>query len=45
MADVGSPVFFSEEEGEEGPQASAVQLVHPHSHATHRGSSPVEELP
>ena len=30
LVDVGSPVFYSEEEGEEGPQAAAVQLVHPH---------------
>ena len=32
-ADVGSPVFFSEEEGDAGPQASAVHLVHPHGRA------------
>ena len=38
IADVGSPVYFSEEEGDEGPQASAVQLVHPHSHAARRGN-------
>jgi len=31
--DVGSPVFFSEEEGDAGPQASAVHLVHPHGRA------------
>jgi cold shock CspA family protein len=30
MADVGSPVFYTEEEGDEGPQAAFVQLVHPH---------------
>lgn len=30
LVDVGSPVFFSEEEGDQGPQASHVQLVHPH---------------
>jgi len=30
LADIGTPVFFSEEEGEQGPQAAAVQLVHPH---------------
>lgn len=31
--DIGSAVFYSEEEGDEGPQASFVQLVHPHHHA------------
>ena len=29
LADVGTPVFFSEEEGERGPQAAAVHLAHP----------------
>ena len=29
VADIGTPVFFSEEEGDEGPQASAVHLIHP----------------
>ena len=43
--DVGSPVFFSEEEGDDGPQASAVHLVHPHDHALHRGAAPGEEAP
>ena len=33
MVDVGSTVRFSVEEGDEGPQAAHVQLVHPHSHA------------
>lgn len=41
-ADVGSPVFFSEEEGDEGPQASAVHLVHPHRR---RGGTATEETP
>jgi len=45
MADVGSPVFYSEEEGEEGPQASAVQLVRPHSHAARGGPPGPEETP
>jgi cold shock CspA family protein/ribosome-associated translation inhibitor RaiA len=40
-ADIGTPVFFSEEEGDEGPQASAVHLVHPHHH---RGGTS-EEIP
>ena len=31
MADIGSAVFYSEEDGDEGPQASAVHLEHPHS--------------
>ena len=44
-ADVGSPVFFSEEEGDDGPQASAVHLVHPRDHALHRGAAPGEEAP
>lgn len=43
--DVGSPVFFSEEEGDAGPQAAAVHLVHPHHHALHRGATPEEEAP
>lgn len=30
-ADIGSAVFFSEEEGDEGPQAAAVHLIHPHA--------------
>ena len=42
-ADVGSPVSFSEEEGDAGPQASAVHLVHPHDHALHRGAAPGED--
>ena len=41
-ADVGSPVFFSEEDGDEGPQASAVHLVHPHRR---RGGAATEETP
>jgi cold shock CspA family protein len=39
MADVGSPVFYTEEEGDEGPQAAAVHLERPHSHALQRGES------
>jgi len=38
MADVGTPVFFREEEGDEGPQAAAVQVAHPH-----RRGGPIEE--
>ena len=34
-ADVGSAVSFSEEEGEKGPQAAAVQLIHPHARGRH----------
>lgn len=37
LADVGTQVFFSEEEGEEGPQASAVHLIHPHLRPESRG--------
>ena len=44
MADVGSPVFFSEEDGEKGPQAAAVQLVRPHGQAARRGESTREEM-
>jgi len=40
-ADVGSPVFYSEEEGDQGPQAAFVQLVHPHR-AVPRGASSSE---
>jgi len=39
MADVGSPVLFTEEEGDQGPQAAAVHLERPHNHALHRGGS------
>ena len=38
MIDIGSPVTFSEEDGDEGPQAASVQLVHPHGHAVRRPS-------
>lgn len=38
MIDVGSPVWFSEEEGDEGPQAASVQAIHPHGHAAGRAS-------
>jgi cold shock CspA family protein len=38
MIDIGSPVTFSEEDGDEGPQAASVQLVHPHGHAVRRSS-------
>lgn len=41
LADVGSPVFFSEEEGDRGPQASAVHLAHPHR----QGAASQERLP
>lgn len=34
LVDIGSRVFYSEEEGDEGPQAAFVQLVHPHHQAT-----------
>jgi len=37
MIDVGSPVSFSEEEGEQGPQAAFVQLIHPHGRAARHG--------
>ena len=30
---IGTDVFYSEEEGDSGPQASAVHLVHPHGRA------------
>ena len=30
LIDIGSPVFYSEEDGDQGPQAAHVQLVHPH---------------
>jgi cold shock CspA family protein/ribosome-associated translation inhibitor RaiA len=39
MVDVGSTVRFSVEEGDEGPQAAHVQLVHPHSHAARQGGT------
>ena len=37
MLEIGSEVHFSEEEGDQGPQAAHVQLVHPRTHATRRG--------
>jgi len=43
--DIGCPVFFSEEEGDAGPQASAVHLVHPHDHALHDRAFPGDEAP
>ena len=45
IVDIGSPVYFSEEEGDDGPQALAVQLVHPHRHVLHEGASPEGEAP
>jgi cold shock CspA family protein len=33
LVDVGTPVFFSEEDGDEGPQAAAVHIVRPHGAA------------
>ena len=39
MIDIGSQVQFSEEEGDAGPQAAHVQVVHPHSHAARRGGT------
>lgn len=33
MADVGTPVAFTEEEGDDGPQAIAVHLTRPHARA------------
>ena len=49
LADIGTPVFYSEEEGDQGPQAAAVHLVHPHARSRHGAShdttSPGEELP
>lgn len=37
MLEIGSEVHFSEEEGDQGPQAAHVQLVHPHTQAARRG--------
>lgn len=37
LVDIGSQVFYSEEDGNEGPQAAFVQLVHPHGPARSRG--------
>lgn len=39
MIEIGTPVHFSEEEGDEGPQAAHVQVVHPHGHAIRRGTA------
>lgn len=35
VADVGSPVSFTEEEGDDGPQAIAVHVNRPHAEASH----------
>jgi len=37
MLEIGSEVHFSEEEGDQGPQAAHLQLVHSHTHAARRG--------
>jgi len=43
MIDIGSPVFYSEEEGDEGPQAAFVQLVHRrHPLSVRDGANPGE---
>ncbi len=44
LADVGTPVVYSEEEGDEGPQASIVHLVHPH-HGHAAAAPEPEEMP
>jgi cold shock CspA family protein len=48
IADVGTQVFFSEEEGDEGPQAAAVHLIRPHlrpeSHGLHDTTHHDEEM-
>jgi len=43
--DVGSPVFFTEEEGDDGPQAAFVQLIHPHGPAPEAGVARPEQMP
>jgi len=35
VADVGTPVSFTEEEGDDGPQAIAVHVTRPHTQARH----------
>jgi cold shock CspA family protein len=45
LIDVGSAVFYSEDEGDEGPQASAVRLVHPHSSLARRAAGSTPEPP
>ena len=35
VADVGTPVSFTEEEGDNGPQAAAVHVTRPHTQARH----------
>lgn len=37
LADIGSPVAFTEEEGDDGPQAIAVHLTRPHARAGRPG--------
>lgn len=44
LIDIGSSVFYREEEGDKGPQAVFVQLVHPHHHVQpFRGDAAPEE--
>jgi cold shock CspA family protein len=44
-ADIGSTVFFREEEGDDGPQAVVVQLAHPGHPPSPTGAAPSEEFP
>lgn len=43
--DVGSTVFFTEEDGDDGPQAAFVQLIHPHRSTPNAGAARPEETP
>jgi len=43
LLETGSPVFFSEEAGDAGPQAAFVQLVHPHARPPSRLHGTAEE--
>jgi cold shock CspA family protein len=45
LLDVGSDVFFTEEEGDDGPQAAFVQLIHHHGPVPGAGVALPEEMP
>ncbi|MFM8890643.1 MAG: cold-shock protein, partial [Planctomycetia bacterium] len=42
LMEIGSAVFYGEEEGDEGPQAAFVQLVHPHRRSAGLPQGPAE---
>lgn len=39
LLEIGTPVFLTVEDGEQGPQATAVHLEHPHGRVAHGGGA------